>query len=39
MGRDWGALDAQRFTRQLNFATADRAFDAAFATLEVRALR
>ncbi|MGH3051071.1 MAG: sugar phosphate isomerase/epimerase family protein, partial [Gaiellaceae bacterium] len=35
MERDWGALDAQRFTRRLNFATADRAFDAAFAALEV----
>lgn len=31
MQREWGAQDALRFTRQLNFGAADRAFDAAFA--------
>jgi sugar phosphate isomerase/epimerase len=34
MERDWGAQDALRFTQQLNFATADRAFDAAFSATE-----
>ena len=30
MEREWGAQDALRFTRQLNFEPAVRAFDAAF---------
>jgi sugar phosphate isomerase/epimerase len=34
MERDWGTQEALRFTRQLNFATADRAFDAAFSANE-----
>jgi sugar phosphate isomerase/epimerase len=31
MDREWGAQDALRFTRQINFAASDRGFDAAFA--------
>jgi sugar phosphate isomerase/epimerase len=31
MDREWGAQDALRFTRQVNFATSDRGFDRAFA--------
>jgi sugar phosphate isomerase/epimerase len=34
MDRDWGAQDALRFTRELNFATADGAFDATFSDPE-----
>jgi sugar phosphate isomerase/epimerase len=30
MDREWGAQDALRFTRKINFATSGRAFDAAF---------
>ncbi len=30
MDREWGAQDALRYTRQINFAASGRAFDAAF---------
>jgi sugar phosphate isomerase/epimerase len=30
MDRDWGAQDALRFTRQIDFASSGRAFDSAF---------